>query len=316
MALKKFALFIVAGAALATGCSTQSHAQPHDRAGSQTEPPVRSIRTVQTDRLQVMRPLDKYAPDDEADTLMKRAEAVVVNRCLRRLGYHRHPLDEQAESNPDPNIYEFYWFPQAGHAGYSTPSQASEDDNWDSSASEVEKKLLTGKLATYQGHRVPKDGCYGEAGRTLIKGAQPPSKFSEQGITITRVADASPRGLIESYISVIRQALSMPLAKDSRIDRVVSEWSSCMKAVGYRYASPTDAATDKRWHNSSGKVSKAEITTATDDMACKKRVRYLDEVIAVESAYENQYISRHPAQMKEFLELSRRWRANAQRIVN
>ncbi|MEY9993557.1 hypothetical protein ABIE67_005589 [Streptomyces sp. V4I8] len=51
-------------------------------------------------------------------------------------------------------------------------------------------------------------------------------------------------------------------------------------------------------------------------MACKKRVRYLDVVIAVESAYEQRYTSQHAEQTKQFLDLRDKWRENAQRITS
>lgn len=186
---------------------------------------------------------------------------------------------------------------RSGDAYRTAPGDAAPTGaTWDDSASRTEKELLTGKLTAYQGHRVPKDGCYGVAGRALTEKAQPPHVFDEQGMTITRVADASPGGLIGSYVSVIRQALSYRMVKDSRIERAVSQWSACMKSKGYDYRSPTQ--------------------TATTDMGCKKRVRYLDVVVAVESAYENRYIKEHPARMKEFLRLRDGRRHNAEAVLS
>ncbi|MFI6565238.1 hypothetical protein [Streptomyces sp. NPDC050534] len=261
--------------------------------------------------------MDRYAPSLDENTLLKRAEAVVANRCLSRLGYRRHPLDEAAKAAPEPNIYEFYWFPKADASGYATPADATAGTAWDDTAPGVEKELLSGKLTAYKGRQVPKDGCYGEAGRGLTAGAQPPHVFDEQGMTITRVADTSPRGLIESYVSLIRQALSFQIEKDSRIKQAVSQWAACMDSKGYRYSSPTQAATDKQWQQNKGKAaSRAEIATATADMACKKHVRYLDKVIAVESAYEKRYIDQHPKRMKKLLELRGKWQRNAQRVVD
>ncbi|KUN99124.1 hypothetical protein [Streptomyces caeruleatus] len=317
MAPKKFTLFLAAGTVLVTGCSSLgSTAQPDGTASPQPEPSVRAVPKVPTDRLQVTRPLDKYTPDTADDTALKKAEAVVVNRCLRDLGHRQHPLDENAVAEAEPNIYEFLWFPEAAKNGYSLPPEGPEKGSWDDTATQTEKKLLSGKMVTYKGHQVPKDGCYGEAGRELTEGASPPSKFEEQGMVITRVSDASPRGLIESYVSVIRQTLSLQIQQDSRIKRVISRWSSCMKSDGYKYTSPTEAATDARWQTNTGKgPGKAETATAAADMACKKRVRYLDVVVAVESAYEQRYISRHAEQMKEFLDLRAKWRKNAERIT-
>lgn len=318
MASKKIVVVLTAVAALLAGCSgAHSPTQPNGEERSSTQPAVRNFPTVHIDRFRVTRPLDRYAPDDRAGVLLKRAEAVVANRCLRSLGYRRHPLDEHPRSTPEPNVFEFYWFPQADRSGYATPDEARIGASWDDTATRTQKELLSGKLTAYRGHRVPKDGCYGVAGRALTKDAQPPRVFNEQGMTITRVTDASPRGLIGSYVSVIRQVLSYQIAKDSRIERVVSQWSSCMNSKGYHYTSPTQAATDKRWLSTNGKTtSKAEIATATADMTCKKRIHYLDVVVAVESAYENRYIGQHPARMNEFLRLRNGWQQNAQRILS
>ncbi|WP_432174886.1 hypothetical protein [Streptomyces sp. Tue6028] len=317
MAVKKISLFLAVSSALMAGCSDPAaHEQPDGRAPSQSEPPVRSVPAVRTGQLQVSRPLDHYAPDDTTDTQLKRAEAVVVNRCLRDLGYSRHPLDEHATTEAEPNIYEFYWFPRAARTGYSAPAPAPEEASWDAAASRTEKDLLAGQVAVHQGHKVPKDGCYGEAGRRLTKDSRPPRKFSEQGITITRVADASPRGVIESYVSVIRQTLAVQIQHDSRIERVVAQWSSCMRAKGYRYSTPVQAATDKRWQKGSSEGrNRAETATATADMACKKRVGYLDKVVAVESAYEVRYIDQHGEQMEEFLRLRDTWKHNAEQVL-
>jgi hypothetical protein len=140
VAIKKFALFLAAGTVLVTGCSSlDSHAQPDGTASPQPEPSVRSIPKVPTDRRQVTRPLDKYAPDTDDDTVLKQAEAVVVNRCLRDLGHRQHPLDEQAVAEPETNIYEFLWFPEAQQNGYSLPSEGPEKGSWDDTATQTEK---------------------------------------------------------------------------------------------------------------------------------------------------------------------------------
>ncbi|WP_329255933.1 hypothetical protein OG223_31715 [Streptomyces sp. NBC_01478] len=153
---------------------------------------------VPVERLQVARPLDKYTPDDSEGTLLKRAEAVVANRCLRGLRYRSHPLDEHPRSNPEPNVYEFCWFPQAARTCTAASDAAPPGSTWDDTASRTEKELLSGKPTAYQGHRFRQDGCYGQAGRALTKNAQPPRVFDEQGMTVTRVADTSPGGHIGS----------------------------------------------------------------------------------------------------------------------
>jgi hypothetical protein len=304
-------LLSAAGLTLVVGCSNS-----HGMADSSKEPTVQSTPRVETQNSFVPRPLDKYAPTNAQDSRLKQAEAVITNRCLRKLGYSQHPLTEESAPDQNSNIYEFYWFPDASHSGYSTPPQLPEGSSWDEKVPSIQQGLLDGKTRSYKGNPVPKDGCYGEAGRQLTKNAAPPEKFSEGGITISRVADASPRGLIESYISVIRQKLSFDVKQDSRVKRLMTQWSQCMSEEGYNYPSPAGAAGDNRWGNKENKhPSKDEISAATTDMACKRKLRYLDVIIAVESAYETRYINQHPGRVQEFIQLRTAWDRNAQRVT-
>ncbi|WP_329597629.1 hypothetical protein OIE43_16895 [Streptomyces pseudovenezuelae] len=311
MKFSAITLLSAAGLTLVVGCSNS-----HDTSNSSKEPTVHSTPRVETQSSFVSRPLDKFAPTNAQDGRLKQAEAAITNGCLRKLGYSQHPLSEKPAPDQSSNIYEFYWFPDAARTGYSTPPQVPQGTSWDESVPSIQQGLLDGKTRSYKGNPVPKDGCYGEAGRRLTKNATPPDKFSEGGITISRVADASPRGLIESYISVIRQKLSFDIKQDSRVKKLMSQWSQCMSAEGYNYPSPAGAAGDNRWGNNGSKhPSKDEISAATTDMACKKKLRYLDVVIAVESAYETRYIEQHPGRVQEFIQLRTAWDKNAQRLT-
>ncbi|WP_370263058.1 hypothetical protein [Streptomyces sp. V4I8] len=111
-----------------------------------------------TDRLQVTRPLDKHAPDTGDDTVLKQAEAVVVNRCLRDLGHlsiRSTPLDERAVAEPEANIYEFLWFPEAKQSGYFLQPDAT--------ATRTEKKLLSGKWRPIKVTRSPRTDATGKS---------------------------------------------------------------------------------------------------------------------------------------------------------
>ncbi|MBK3575272.1 hypothetical protein JHN63_15910 [Streptomyces sp. MBT65] len=107
--------------------------------------------------------------DDSEGTLLKRAEAVVANRCLRGPGYRSRPLDEHPRSNPASDVFGFSWSAQAARTGYVTSDEAPAGATGDDTASRPEKELLSGKLTADQGHRVPKDSCYGEAGRGWLR---------------------------------------------------------------------------------------------------------------------------------------------------
>ncbi|MFJ9663943.1 hypothetical protein ACIRPP_04865 [Streptomyces sp. NPDC101219] len=130
------------------------------------------------------------------------------------------------------------------------------------------------------------------------------------------MSDVSPRGLLESYVSVIRQVLSPRIEQDSRVKDVVSKWSACMKSSGYSYKTPSQAVNDERWQgDESDQVARVEIQTATADMACKRRVRYVTTVAAVESAYETRYIKQNPGRMAEFRSLREAWDHNAEQML-
>ena len=65
----------------------------------------------------------------------------------------------------------------------------------------------------------------------------------------------------------------------------------------YSYATPWDADADPRWHEESSGAgstvthSRDEIATATADMSCKQSTNFMGIAVAVETAYDNQYIS-------------------------
>ncbi|MGW1917027.1 hypothetical protein ACWCQS_41750 [Streptomyces sp. NPDC002076] len=74
--------------------------------------------------------------------------------------------------------------------------------------------------------------------------------------------------------------------RDPRVKAVFARWSACLKAYGYRYANPIDAAKDVRWSGEQSKPTTLEIGVARADVACKARNRLVEIEFTIESAYQ------------------------------
>lgn len=93
---------------------------------------------------------------------------------------------------------------------------------------------------------------------------------------------------------------------DSRFRNAVSKWSECMAKAGYHYDDPVAPLVDKKWDRPVGEdgsqapPSAAEIATATADVKCKMSTDLVGTAIAVQSAYDQQYIQSHRDQLAAF----------------
>lgn len=81
-------------------------------------------------------------------------------------------------------------------------------------------------------------------------------------------------------------------SKDSRWIAAAGRWSQCMKEAGYSYQFPTDAIGDSRWRSGgeAASVSSAQIAAATADVRCKVSTNLVGVGVAVQSAYDKQYL--------------------------
>jgi hypothetical protein len=108
---------------------------------------------------------------------------------------------------------------------------------------------------------------------------------------------------------------------DPRIVDANARWSDCMKSKGFSYASPWAAYFDPKWRSMPrpGTLSRThtpqEIATATADQDCKLSTNLMGIAVAVEAAYDKQYIDSHAAALSAFkLSLDDRL-AKARRII-
>ncbi|MGW3693837.1 hypothetical protein ACWD7C_03285 [Streptomyces sp. NPDC005134] len=289
--------------------------------GGGAEPELGSVPTPNSlDPGQIVTPLDAYLPSPEENYTLKKARVLLVNRCMRRLGYPDNPQPlGRYTGRPMLSHTEFLVspIPQVEQYGFKSPAGERERTGSDADAAYVKKatklqgKLLSGRISTFNGKKVPAQGCEGEALRVITKGARTPQEVTLPG---GNKAGAGKGGFGEGYAEmVVSAARSDVMAKvwnDGRFTGAVENWSKCMAKQGYEYDDPRKARNDPRWQKSE-QAGKEEISTAIADMRCKKKLNYLGIGIAVESAYEKQAVEKDAEILGRAKDLTSQWIKNA-----
>ncbi|ROV65351.1 hypothetical protein D3105_27885 [Streptomyces globisporus] len=288
------------------------------------EPKLGSVPTPgHLDAAQITTPLDAYLPSPEENYTLKKARVLLVNSCMRELGYAQNP---QPLSRFSGEAYlehgEFLVVPleQAERYGYKKPPEgkdagAGAESRYGKSVTDTQGSLLTGKVPTFNGKKVPAEGCEGEALRIITKGA---ATAEEVTMPDGSAAGSGKGGFGEGYAEmVVSSARGKAMAKvreDSRFQDVTELWSDCMEKQGYDYDSPSSAWNDKKWADAS-RAGKQEIAVAVADMGCKKKVNYLGVGIAVETAYEKQVIEESAEVLEDAKDKTARWVQNANQAI-
>jgi hypothetical protein len=78
--------------------------------------------------------------------------------------------------------------------------------------------------------------------------------------------------------------------EDSRFVAAEQQWSSCMKAKGFTYATPVAAVGE---NSAPGSDPSTALATASADVDCKVSTNLVGVAVAVQSAYEQQWIDAH-----------------------
>ncbi|MFI2206680.1 hypothetical protein ACH47Z_39340 [Streptomyces sp. NPDC020192] len=227
---------------------------------------------------QVVRPIDAYLPTVEQSRTVERAACVSSIKCLKRFGISQAPgpdpaTGETARRDVRSQLYGYFVPDQAATKGYDAVVMPQSRTRMPDSVRRVYfGREDTGAVVTFfQGKAVPRGGCLKEGldavGGSLLLGAD---------------ALAMPGGGPKEPV------------RDPRVVDADHQWSACMKAHGFVYATPADAYTDPRWRtpamSSHGSVthSRAELATATTDMACKQSTNFMGITVAVQSGYDKQ----------------------------
>lgn len=221
-------------------------------------------------------PLMAYRYTDEEFAVLARAEGLLVQQCMRRLGFTDHqPPPAPATGNGWTTGLPL-GIVDAEHAaryGYHTPEsldQPAGPDRTSTPQDRMELAVLLGKseFGDISGKGVPEGGCQGEAIRRLNEGGPE--------------ADLELDGRLGQQASEATEA-------DPRVTEAMAAWSACMAAAGHHYRTPMEAS-GQEWAPA---PSAAERAVATADVRCKEQTRLAEIWFTVQSGYENQLIARN-----------------------
>ena len=241
--------------------------------------PIGSIPVIHSPD-EIKRPIEAYEPTDaQVDTINNGAYAA-IRMCMAGFGIQlpkvRAGSDGDSflvmkEDNPDYGYFSPDTVQQKGYDRTATMPPADVPPN-SASATLLSGRDASGTVVTeYAGKKIPAGGC-AEVGMEA-SGGPPPFAGSAQGL---------PGG-----------GPKIP-QNEPHLASVNASWSACMKSKGFSYATPMAAYTNPKWiaDQDPSKHSADEIATAQADISCKESTNLVGVAVAVESAYDTDYIKR------------------------
>ncbi|ROO50642.1 hypothetical protein EDC02_5493 [Micromonospora sp. Llam0] len=282
-------------AAAVVGCSPQNARQSDD--DSQPEPPVEMMTVDSLEAFSL--PLDTYRLSKQSAQVVSQAFEELFVECMQELGFTEEPWRPSPASDPEGNegLYGVTDKEEAQRWGYHPP-QESENSQPDSAPRQVPsaawQTAAEGSASqTAEGKRVPDGGCRGAALRELSEG------------TPNTDVELADRLAIDSY---------QRSKEDSRVLSTFSEWSECMRQLGFEYPAPMDANNDETWWSSEAPSSR-EIATAVADVECKQQVGLINIWASVHTAYEKRAIEENAEALASVQEYRRIEEANALAVL-
>jgi hypothetical protein len=254
-------------------------------------------------------PLDAYILNQGEYVAVQRAVWRLTGGCVRRFG-GRYTASEASFTSDVPQLdnlnerrYGLLSAASAARFGYDWPGRGDREKDrssgWDPTPNE--KFLVVGATGDFavvknlpadaEGRRLRPDGCAGEAWRALASG--------------------SPERVDLELADNLRGQLNDRSKEDSRVRAAMSQWSACMAASGYTYATIWEP-NNTDWPAPPGPE---EIATARADVACKERTNLAGIWFAVETAYQRRAIERYAEPLKALQEYVRAQARNAARVL-
>ncbi|NML50394.1 hypothetical protein HHL19_12060 [Streptomyces sp. R302] len=315
---RKLALAGLTALAL-TGCTSFQDPQGPPKP---TEPKIAAIPAIHEFKASaVTSPMDDYWPKESEYLALQQAEAILVNKCLKDLGYTKNPqpIPRAVSSTQDYSEMEFPTKDEAAALGYKKPDKSTTDiensqgAQWDMRADKVQLSLLNGETTSFAGKKVPEGGCTNHVNRALTEGAEPPRTVKSDNGPPLEVIDGqsiTPLSAVESLLGLIQYDAAAYTLQDSRTQDMQKKWSGCMKESGFDYKTPGDASGDERWARSS-RATGEEIATAKADTECRRKANYLGVMLTVRSAYEKQIIENRAEELTTMKSNLKVWLRNA-----
>lgn len=242
------------------GSTTQS-------SGPTAQPSLGAVPTIKTEQ-QVTRPIDTYLPDASQVLQAVTAETRRINSCLVKKGHtgtYAPPSKMAAfvaggiaDNVVRNDLWGFFEtdMTQVATYGYGRPP--------------AQPSSLTFSVPDNDGTAWQE--CMQEADKELP-------------------GQGGPASLIDVH-SLPQRGPQVPL-NDTRWIAAEEKWAQCMAAAGFsQYKTPLAAVGDTAWasQGSPGKPSSQEIATATADVNCKIKTNLVGVGLAIQDAYDQEYI--------------------------
>jgi hypothetical protein len=276
-----------------------------DGGGGDDEPPeIRTIPTVRSSADLPALPMEQYVFSGDDLRAYTQAGAVLSRRCMERFGMNWISDKDATRDLPDLTVDPTRYFTiidadAAREHGYADPRGDGDGQRKTSGSYEptdAERSVYNGSaknVTDTSGRRLGKGGCAAEVDKRLDEGGV-------KGIDALKVGN-------EFY------TLYGKVQRDSRVTEAFEKWSACLKKKGFTYATPMDAANDPEWV--SGADTKAAVSVATADVACKQRLNTVGIWYAVAEAYQRAYIDEKAEHFADVLATKKALVKNAADVI-
>ncbi|MCX5146206.1 MULTISPECIES: hypothetical protein [unclassified Streptomyces] len=272
-------------ALLLTGCSQS------DGGDSDKEPAIGEVPTLLESR-NLTFPIASYMPDARQLAVLDEAQDVLTDQCMQRYGFRYQLRRKAGPVTRDYNRrYGLSDPAEAARYGYDNPQLVRTerppqpvlgpneelvlhglqvDPSLPVPMSQEEAEKSDVATTVVGGQKVPAGGCGREAALKLLA----PTKDTVDYMFVQGFST-------DSYARS---------RKDSRVVKAFKSWSACMKERGYTVDNPMDPPPGI---NDSNRNSPQAISTAKQDIDCKKQTNLVGTWYTVETAYQKRLIEQN-----------------------
>lgn len=262
-------------------------------------------------------PLDAYDLGVTERSVAQSARYRLIERCLSEFGLPFRPHDTKPVTYPK-NASYLGWLgaKQVSKYGYSgPPGQVTEVSAAVTGIRGYpiphnQEAVQVGTIKKFHGKAVPREGCDGQAQRTLNGSAPGPD-----GVT-----PAKPS--IYKILYVYMDDAAELAYRDERISAANAKWSICMRAAGYDYTMPTEAEVDDRWAGRGDTEgpwqppAADEIATAVADERCRLQIDYSGARLAAYADAQRAIIAQHGQEVDRLKALLSTRHTNALKVMS
>ncbi|MCW5252014.1 hypothetical protein [Streptomyces sp. SHP 1-2] len=234
-------------------------------------------------------PFDSYELSDNDIIKAYLASDVLIHSCMSKKG-HEWKLIKARKNVPSwRNRLHFgvMELEVASRFGYHAPAELLSSPEYRRVVREMNRQL--GEL-TKEGAS-DAASCRKEAGQALTRGAK--TSFTKFNDLKSSTFDAAKR--------------------DREVKNAADRWSACMKAAGFDYATPWEAAS--RW-GFEGSPVKLEVKTAVADVKCKKKADLVSIWLQAEKRLEEAEIKKDEPYFNGLLSANGRYLHNVQAVLS